>query len=72
LIITEASAVAIGGKAYYGAPGPYTDEQVRRWKTIVDGVHAKGGKLFAQLPLLSCTSSHQSGLRGGAFFHVFS
>lgn len=49
LIITEASSVAIGGKAYYGAPGLYSDEQVRGWKHIVDAVHAKGGKILAQL-----------------------
>jgi N-ethylmaleimide reductase len=49
LIITEASSVAIGGKAYYGAPGLYSDAQTAGWKRIVDSVHAKGGKIFAQL-----------------------
>jgi N-ethylmaleimide reductase len=49
LIITEASSVSIGGKAYYGAPGLYSQDQVHAWKRIVDGVHAKGAKIFAQL-----------------------
>jgi N-ethylmaleimide reductase len=49
LIITEAASVAIGGRAYYGAPGFYADAQVEGWKRIVDAVHAKGGKIMGQL-----------------------
>jgi 2,4-dienoyl-CoA reductase-like NADH-dependent reductase (Old Yellow Enzyme family) len=36
LIITEASAIAIGGRAYYGAPGLYSDAQVEGWAKIVN------------------------------------
>jgi N-ethylmaleimide reductase len=49
LIITEASAVAIGGKAYYGAPGLYSEPQVAGWREIVESVHSKGGKIIGQL-----------------------
>jgi len=49
LIISEASSVAIGGRAYYGAPGLYSDVQVRGWRQIIDAVHAKGGKIIGQL-----------------------
>jgi len=49
LIITESASVAIGGRAYYGAPGFYADVQVAGWKRIVDAVHAKGGKVISQL-----------------------
>src|ERR1700728_4123853 len=49
LIIAEASAVAKGARAYYGAPGLYDDTQVKGWKTIVDVVHAKGAKMMAQI-----------------------
>lgn len=48
-IISEANAVAADGRAYWGAPGLYSDEQVLGWKDIVSAVHAKGSKIFAQL-----------------------
>src|SRR5467141_838563 len=49
LILTEATAIAPCGRGYKGAPGIYTDEQVRGWKGITDAVHTKGGFMFAQL-----------------------
>jgi N-ethylmaleimide reductase len=49
LIISEATTIAVSGKGWYGAPGLYTDEQAEGWKTVVDAVHAKGGKMFSQL-----------------------
>src|SRR5271167_2849827 len=49
LIISEASTISIAGRGWYGAPGMYSDEQVAGWKKVVDAVHAKGGRIFAQL-----------------------
>ena len=49
LIIAEATAIAINGRGYLGAPGIYTDEQVEGWKKVTKAVHAKGGKIFLQL-----------------------
>src|ERR1700753_1572764 len=49
LIISEATTISISARGWFGAPGIYTDLQVEGWKTIVDAVHAKGGKIFSQL-----------------------
>lgn len=49
LILTEATAIAPGGRGYRGAPGIYDDNQVTGWKLVTDAVHAKGGFMFAQL-----------------------
>lgn len=49
LIIAEATQVSFQAKGYAGAPGIHTQEQTTAWKTIVDEVHAKGGKIVVQL-----------------------
>jgi len=49
LIITEATAIAVEARGYYGAPGIYTDDQVDGWRRITSAVHAKGGKIVLQL-----------------------
>jgi len=49
LSIVESAAVAIGGRAYQGAPGLYSEGQIPAWKRLTDAVHAKGGYVFAQL-----------------------
>src|SRR5271163_148074 len=49
LIITEASSIAAKSRGWYGAPGFYSDEQVEGWKRVTAAVHAKGGRMFAQL-----------------------
>lgn len=49
LIVSEATTVAKTGRGYLGAPGIYSDDQVKGWKRITDAVHAKGGKMFLQL-----------------------
>jgi N-ethylmaleimide reductase len=63
LIISEATNISLTSRGWLGAPGLYTDEQVRGWKTVVDAVHAKGGVIFAQL-WHTGRSSHVS-LTGG-------
>ncbi|CAK4102913.1 unnamed protein product [Aphanomyces euteiches] len=46
-----AGAAVIAPKTLNGAsqPGIYTEEQLAGWKKVTDAVHAKGGKIFAQL-----------------------
>uniref|UniRef100_K3XCE7 NADH:flavin oxidoreductase/NADH oxidase N-terminal domain-containing protein n=1 Tax=Globisporangium ultimum (strain ATCC 200006 / CBS 805.95 / DAOM BR144) TaxID=431595 RepID=K3XCE7_GLOUD len=49
LIISEATAVSEQGHGWYGTPALYTSGQAAAWKNVVDRVHLKGGKIFAQL-----------------------
>lgn len=49
LIITEGLPISDEGRGYLYTPGLYTDEQTRAWRKVTDAVHAKGGKIFAQL-----------------------
>jgi N-ethylmaleimide reductase len=49
LIIGEATNISLTSRGWFGSPGLYLDEQVQGWKKVVDGVHAKGGLMFAQL-----------------------
>lgn len=49
LIITEATAVSSNGLGYARMPGIYAHNQVEGWKKITQGVHQKGGSIFAQL-----------------------
>lgn len=49
LIVTEGLPISEEGRGYLYTPGIYTDEQTRAWRRVTDAVHAKGGKIFAQL-----------------------
>src|ERR1700730_3962911 len=49
LIISEATPVSIRGYGYAGAPGIYSDRQIKGWRRVADAVHAKGGRIFLQL-----------------------
>ena len=49
LIISEATQISPQGQGYPNTPGIFTDAQVAGWKPITDAVHAKGGKIVAQL-----------------------
>lgn len=49
LMISEATQISQQGKGYAFTPGIYTDEQTAGWKLVTDAVHAKNGRLFAQL-----------------------
>ena len=64
LIITEATNISLSSRGWLGAPGLYTEEQVKGWKKVVCGVRAKGGHIFAQL-WHTGRSSHVS-MTGGA------
>jgi len=49
LIITEGLPISDEARGYLYTPGLYTDEQTQAWRKVTDAVHAKGGKIFAQL-----------------------
>ena len=64
LIISEATNISLTSRGWLGAPGLYTDEQVKGWRKVVSSVHAKGGHMFAQL-WHTGRSSHTA-MTGGA------
>jgi len=49
LIITEATAISPQAVGWNETPGIYTDEMEAAWRSIVEGVHRSGGKIFLQL-----------------------
>ncbi|MFF0065136.1 alkene reductase [Streptomyces sp. NPDC005279] len=49
LIITEGIQPSIVGRGYPNTPGLHSAEQVAAWRKVTDAVHAKGGKIFAQI-----------------------
>ena len=49
LIVTEGTQPAAVGQGYPGTPGLHTDEQVAGWRLVADAVHARGGRIVAQL-----------------------
>lgn len=49
LIITEATQVSFEAMGYPRTPGLHTPEQLAAWRPIVEAVHARGGRIVAQL-----------------------
>ncbi|MGV6872298.1 alkene reductase [Pseudochelatococcus sp. B33] len=49
LIISEATSVSPSGVGYPHTPGIWSIEQTAGWKSVVEGVHAAGGKILLQL-----------------------
>ncbi|WP_166219532.1 alkene reductase [Pseudomonas atagonensis] len=49
LIISEGIPISREGCGYLFNPGLYNDEQIHAWRRVTDAVHAKGGRIFAQL-----------------------
>lgn len=49
LILAEGTQVSPQGVGYPATPGIHSPEQVKGWKTVTDGVHAAGGRIFLQL-----------------------
>lgn len=49
LIISEGAPISREGCGYLFNPGLYNDAQIQGWRRVTDAVHAKGGKMFAQL-----------------------
>jgi 2,4-dienoyl-CoA reductase-like NADH-dependent reductase (Old Yellow Enzyme family) len=49
LIITEGTPVDPKGVGYPQVPGIWSQEQTEAWKPIVEAIHEKGGRVFAQI-----------------------
>ena len=49
LIISEAVIIRPDGQGYPNTPGLFSQAQIEGWKKVTGAVHAKGGKIFAQL-----------------------
>lgn len=49
LIVSEAAWISLQGRGLDHSPGICSPDHVAGWKRVVDAVHAKGGRIFAQL-----------------------
>jgi N-ethylmaleimide reductase len=49
LIISEGTAISPQAQGYPNAPGIYTAAQIAGWRTVTDGVHARGGRIIMQI-----------------------
>ena len=49
LLITEGLPISDEARGYLYTPGIYAKEHLPGWRKVTDAVHAKGGKIFAQL-----------------------
>lgn len=49
LIVTEGTPVTPSGQGYAGVPGIWSAEQVAGWRQVTTAVHARGGRIFAQI-----------------------
>ncbi|MEI5099861.1 alkene reductase [Streptomyces sp. PmtG] len=49
LLITEGVQPSAVGQGYPDTPGLHTAEQIAGWRKVTDAVHARGGRIFAQL-----------------------
>jgi N-ethylmaleimide reductase len=65
LIISEGTQVDALGQGYLDTPGVYSPEQLAGWRLVTDAVHARGGKIVAQIWHVG-RISHTSLLPAGA------
>ena len=49
LIITEGTSPSINGLGYPRIPGAFTDEQIKGWENVFEGIHENNSKVFVQL-----------------------
>lgn len=49
MIVSEATQISPTGQGYLDTPGIYNAAQVAAWRLVTEAVHAKGGKIVAQL-----------------------
>ncbi|MBB5083533.1 alkene reductase [Nonomuraea endophytica] len=49
LIISEGTQPSVIGQGYIDTPGLHSEEQIAGWRKVTDAVHARGGRMFAQL-----------------------
>jgi len=64
LIITEGTAPSANGKGYARIPGLWNSAQVAAWKPITAAVHARHGKIIAQL-MHTGRVSHSANMAAG-------
>lgn len=64
LIVSEATQPSDDGQGYIFTPGIYTPEQTAGWKTVVDAVHAAGGRIFIQIMHVGRISHPANTLQG--------
>ncbi len=64
LIITEGTTPSAAGRGYIDIPGLYSPAQVEAWRAVTAGVHARGGRIAAQL-MHTGRISHPDFLDGG-------
>ncbi len=65
LIISEGTAISPQAQGFPNAPGIYTAAQIAGWRTVTDGVHARGGRIIMQIAH-NGRNSHSSLLPDGA------
>src|SRR3984957_15944273 len=65
LIISEGTAISNQAQGYPNAPGIYTAAQIAGWRTVTDGVHARGGRIIMQIAH-NGRNSHSSLMADGA------
>jgi N-ethylmaleimide reductase len=49
LIVSEATQISAQGQGYAWTPGIHSDAQEAGWRLVTDAVHARGGRIAAQL-----------------------
>ncbi len=59
LIITEATAISVQGRGIPHMPEIHTQNQIKGWRSVVDAVHSKGGRIVLQL-VHNGRASHRS------------
>jgi N-ethylmaleimide reductase len=64
LVVTGSINVSAEGVGFLGTEGLYTDAQVAAWRQVTDAVHARGGRIAAQLN--HCGRLSHDSLHGGA------
>src|SRR3954470_13820378 len=65
LIISEGTQIGPLGQGYLDTPGIYSPEQLAGWRLVTDAVHARGGRIVAQIWHVG-RISHTSLLPAGA------
>jgi N-ethylmaleimide reductase len=63
LIIIESANVSIQARGYLGAPGLYLDSHIGGYRRIAEAVHAKGGRVVAQI--VHCGRTSHTDIAGG-------
>jgi N-ethylmaleimide reductase len=65
LIITEGTSPSPNGLGYARIPGLYSAPQIAGWRSVVEGVHGAGGRIFVQLMHVG-RIAHANNLPSGA------